>query len=531
MENFLERNNLRIKSWGLWLFSLFILMINLNQPPIYILDEAKNAECAREMMLSDNFIVPYFNLELRTDKPPLHYFFMVLAYKIFGVSSFSARFFSVIFGASAILISFLFSRKFLGERIAWLTAIVLLTSLHFTFQMRLAVSDPYLIFWMCGSFMSFFLFLSGKKKHWLWLMYIAFGLGFLTKGPIAIALPALIMLVFLLITRRFNWPLIRSFNLGAGVLIVLLVAFPWYALNYFQSHGVWTREFFLYHNLGRFSETMEGHRGFFLLPLFIMIVGLLPMGAFLIQSLWFSWKKRDQELVLFCFLITVITVLFFSVSKTQLPNYTVPAYPFAAILIAVFLDEISRKTISVKGIGWSYFLYSIFAVAIPLAVYFGLKADADLKTYRYLWIFFLALPLGLLPGWYFLVKKRFNYLLATMILSFFISNFFFFWKAYPAVYSANPVSVSLPLVQKKEHLVYYKMLNPAYIFTLQQTIPRIGDLTELKNYVRQNPDAVIISRKEFMEEILSTGDFKLIFEQRNTLETPVTVIFTGRRRG
>ena len=75
---------------------------------IYILDEAKNAECAREMLVSGDYIVPYFNGQLRTDKPPLHYFFMVISYKLFGVSAFSARFFSAVFGALTILISFFF---------------------------------------------------------------------------------------------------------------------------------------------------------------------------------------------------------------------------------------------------------------------------------------------------------------------------------------------------------------------------------------------------------------------------------------
>ena len=81
----------------IFILSFFLLLINLSEPMIYILDEAKNAECAREMLISGNYLVPYFNGELRTDKPPLHYFFMVLSYKLFGVSAFSARFFSAVF--------------------------------------------------------------------------------------------------------------------------------------------------------------------------------------------------------------------------------------------------------------------------------------------------------------------------------------------------------------------------------------------------------------------------------------------------
>ncbi len=83
-----------------------ILIIRLGATPIYILDEAKNAQCAREMLQRGDFIVPTFNGELRVDKPPLHYFFMMAAYKMFGINEFAARFFSVIMGLLTIWFRF-----------------------------------------------------------------------------------------------------------------------------------------------------------------------------------------------------------------------------------------------------------------------------------------------------------------------------------------------------------------------------------------------------------------------------------------
>jgi len=71
----LEKLDLRTKALILFFLSLTLFLLNLDKPMIYILDEAKNAECAREMLVSGNYVVPYFNGQLRTDKPPLHYFF------------------------------------------------------------------------------------------------------------------------------------------------------------------------------------------------------------------------------------------------------------------------------------------------------------------------------------------------------------------------------------------------------------------------------------------------------------------------
>lgn len=83
----------------LWFIAFVLMVSNIWGISIFSLDEAKNASCAREMLERGDLIVPTFNYELRTDKPPLHYYFMMIAYKLFGVNEFSARFFSSLFGS------------------------------------------------------------------------------------------------------------------------------------------------------------------------------------------------------------------------------------------------------------------------------------------------------------------------------------------------------------------------------------------------------------------------------------------------
>ncbi len=506
-----------------------LLLQNLDKPMIYILDEAKNAECAREMLVSGDYILPYFNGQLRTDKPPLHYFFMVLAYKMFGVSAFSARFFSAVFGALTILISFLFCRKYLGEKAGWLTAMVLLSSLHFNFQMRMSVPDPYLIFFMTAGFMCFYAFMVEKMKFWILLMYVCFGLGLLTKGPIAVALPGLIMLVFLIWTKKFNWAMIRSFQIPIGIIIVLLISLPWYWLNFEASNGLWTEGFFFKHNLQRFSDTMEGHGGFFLLPLIMVIAGLLPLGIFCIQAMFLVWKKRVNEVLLYSLCIVLGIIIFFSFSQTKLPNYTAPAYPFIAILLGYLLSELEGMNLSLKKVKWTYGFYTIIAFALPIAVYVALKADKNVQDAADVWIWFIPVPVGAVLGWYFIRKYEINKLIFSMTLSFMLSNFLFFAIAYPRVYGINPVAGSLELLGGKQDVVYYKMMNSAYIFNMQQLVPAIHTLDSLSVYVKEHPDALVISRKQFETEIKAAGDLVPVFEQKDTFENPVTVIYKSVR--
>ena len=131
--------------------AVILCFINLGGHPIYILDEAKNAEAAREMFVNNDWLVPTFNGELRTDKPPLHYWFMMISYKIFGVSAFSARFFSAVFGVLTILSTFHYTKKFLNRKIALLTTFILCSSIFFMQEFHLAVPAPVLIFFVSFS--------------------------------------------------------------------------------------------------------------------------------------------------------------------------------------------------------------------------------------------------------------------------------------------------------------------------------------------------------------------------------------------
>lgn len=494
---------------------------------IYILDEAKNAECAREMFVSGDYIVPTFNGQLRTDKPPLHYFFMVTAYKIFGVSAFSARFFSAVFGALTILITFLFTNKYLSEKKAWTAALILISSIHYNFQMRLSVPDPYLIFFMTASFMSFFLFINERKKLWLWIMYAAFGLGLLTKGPVALGLPGLIMLIFLIVSKRLTWATIRSFNIPIGVIIVLAIALPWYWMNYVATNGVWTEGFFLKHNLKRFSDTMEGHGGFFLLPLLMVIAGLLPLGIFSMQALVANFKRSRHEVVLFAQVIVIVIVLFFSFSQTKLPNYTTPAYPFLAISISWLLSKVVNQTASRKGISWALWAYLVIAFAIPVAVYLFLKNDPVLTGMEWVWSCFVLMPMGAIAAIFFFLKSnRLSMVLASLGITVIITNGLLFGVAYPEVYRHNPVASSLDQVKQYEEVVYYKMMNSAYVFNMQRIIPMIADQASLKAYLKDHPGAAVISRKQYEDEIRAANPaLTPVFEQRDTFEKPVTVVY------
>ena len=190
--------------WILFGLSALLLFPGLGKTPLWIYDEVRNAECAREMYERGDWIVPTFNGGLRTLKPPLHYYFMFGGFKIFGVNEWGARFFSAVFGVLTIFITYFFVKKYSSPRQAFITSLVLLASSHFLFEFRMSVPDPYLIFLNTASIFTAYLFFKEKRNYWLWLCAITMGLGTLAKGPVAIALPGAAIFTWLIWEKRLK---------------------------------------------------------------------------------------------------------------------------------------------------------------------------------------------------------------------------------------------------------------------------------------------------------------------------------------
>lgn len=264
--------------WLLLALATALLLFRLNATPIYILDEAKNAQCAREMLQRSDFIVPTFNDQLRTDKPVLHYYFMMAGYTIFGFNEFGARFFSAIMGLLTILITYFYTRKYIDAFTGFCSALVLVMSTHFLFEFRLAVPDPYLIFFITLGLFSGFSWLQENKTSQLIIAVTALGLAALAKGPVALALPGLCLLTWIVLKKKWNtaftWKLIPAF------LLLCLIVLPWYLAVDKATAGEWTKGFFFEHNLNRFADPQEGHGGIFLITILFILIGLLPFAIF-----------------------------------------------------------------------------------------------------------------------------------------------------------------------------------------------------------------------------------------------------------
>ena len=511
--------------YGLWGFSALVLLVRLGATPIYILDEAKNAQCAREMWYSGNWVVPTFNGELRTDKPPLHYWFMGLSYQLFGVGAWQARLFSAVAGIGTLWITHFFTRKWVGGGVAFFATLGLALSTHFMFEFRLAVPDPYLIFFTTLGIFSAFSYFSEKKWKWLLLASSALALATLAKGPVALALPGLIMLLYVLLSRQAA--LLLDGRLLAGVALYLAIAVPWYGLVHAQTGGAFTRGFFIEHNLERFSAEMEGHGGIFLLIPLMVFIGMLPAAVHYVKGLFPKTGLWSQPFLRCMIIGSLAYIIFFSLSSTKLPNYAMPCYPMVAVVAAACWYKAwqLQRLLPV----WGFILLLVVAVSLPVAGFFALRQQPEVaQTAGFSWGL-LVLLAGVLAAWW-QAGKNYKRALAWLAGGYLVFNAYVLWVAYPAVYNHNPVSRAYSTVLPAHfRLMGYKIFNPAFLFQQPKhylrvhTVQHAWQVQTIMVPQQQDTPTYLLTRKNLLLEV-DTTHWKTVFSQPDLFELPTTVI-------
>jgi 4-amino-4-deoxy-L-arabinose transferase-like glycosyltransferase len=324
--------------------------------PLIDRDEPRFAEASREMIERGNYIVPYFNNQLRLDKPPLTYWAQVSSYHIFGENDFAARFPSAIAASLTALAIFGWGRRIGGEKVGWWAAIIFTLSLQTFVHAKAAVADMWLVLFVTLAHWGGYELIENRESRienrnakWWLAFYFSLALGFLAKGPIAWT-PLLTVAVVIIYTR--DWSALGCFKFVRGILLTLLAVALWGIPALAQTQG----EFFSVgigrHVIGRSLATMEGHGAgslgtyLLLLPFYFVTVfiSFFPWSIklpWLVRKLWQNKKTGVGDHgysgnLIDTYLITGIAIVFiiFTFVSTKLPHYTLPAFPLLALLLA-----------------------------------------------------------------------------------------------------------------------------------------------------------------------------------------------------
>jgi 4-amino-4-deoxy-L-arabinose transferase-like glycosyltransferase len=197
--------------------------------PLFNPDEGRYAEIPREMLGGD-WVIPHLNGLDYIEKPPLQYWATALTYRFLGVSEFSARLYTALTALAGIALMGLLAARLWDTAAGWRAAAVLSGMFMFVVLGQLMTLDMSLTFWMTASLAGFLLAqqVKASERGWMLFAWVAAALGVLTKGLVAAAIPAAVLVIYSLCSRDFApW---RKLHLVQGVPLFLIIAVPWHWL-------------------------------------------------------------------------------------------------------------------------------------------------------------------------------------------------------------------------------------------------------------------------------------------------------------
>jgi 4-amino-4-deoxy-L-arabinose transferase-like glycosyltransferase len=321
------------------------------------------------------WIVPTFNGDYRFDKPILIYWLMRATYAVAGRDEFGARLPSILSGLALVLLTAWAGRRWLGGSCGAGAAAALATCLQFFIHGRLALADMLMV--ACVTLAQIALgelLLAGEdrpgrpERGWRWTLWLALGLGFLAKGPIAWAVPLLGLLLLrgALWRRPLPWRRL-GVGWGAGVMLILIAAWgvPALIATEGQFFKIGVGKHVVERGLEGFND--RGYSPFFYLgsaplSLFPWVVAL-PLAILAVR------RRRDAR-VAWLASWAIAPYLIFSFYSTQLPHYVLPGFPALFLLMAAGWEQPAGFWHRVAGtLAWA-----LVALVTGLAVAIGLKS-------------------------------------------------------------------------------------------------------------------------------------------------------------
>jgi 4-amino-4-deoxy-L-arabinose transferase-like glycosyltransferase len=316
--------------------------LNLWAVPLFDLDEGAFSEATREMFARGDFISTYLDGVPRYDKPILIYWLQAASVATFGVNEFAFRLPSALAATLWVWAVFAFTRRVRDERTGLIAAIITATALEVSVMARAATADALLNMLIATSMFSVFLYWRERERRWLLITFALIGLGFLTKGPVAVLIPLAVSFLFFALKRELKTWFKMVFD-PAGIGLFAVIALPWYVAQYLKEGDAFIQGFFFKHNIDRFSGSMEQHGGGALYYPLVVLAASLPFTALLVKTLARFRTLIKDDLGLFGLLWFLFVIVFFSLSGTKLPHYVLYGLTGLFVLMAGMLSELRAR--------------------------------------------------------------------------------------------------------------------------------------------------------------------------------------------
>lgn len=340
---------------------------------------------ATEMLQSGDYLSPRIYGNYWFDKPILFYLELLLAYKLFGITDFAARFFPTILSLVGLVLMYSFAKRVINKTTAIISTLILGSSLQFWLLSKTVITDTTLFLCFSATLVFYYLGYTQTNKNFYYGAYIFAALATLTKGPIGFLLPGLIIVLFLASQRNFKS--VKESKFLTGFPIFLLIASSWYLYMYNVHGQTFIDGFFGIHNMLRATVSEHPRTNVWYYYLGIFIITTIPWSLFLPKALYNYFKTSrkvipDNTLTIFLLIWALTVNIFFQLMATKYTTYTFPAlFPIALLFGKMLADRQKLVTIIAAGMAMLYAILTI-TVAVPFTEhkFSGKDVSAYLKA-------------------------------------------------------------------------------------------------------------------------------------------------------
>ena len=355
-KDFLKTNHYRIL---IIVLGSFIFMPFLGRAPLFDWDEINFAESAREMIVTGNYARVQINFQPFWEKPPLFFWLQVLSMKVFGINEYAARFPNALFGVISLLTLFEIGRTLKSIRFGLIWCFCLLISFLPHVYFKSGVIDPVFnyfiftsIFFLTRAQAAFEKFSILKNSFFAGILT---GLAILTKGPVGLLMPILVIMILMLL-NRFRLP-IRLNGLIIWIGSALLIASIWFLPETIQ-HGSWFIKEFIDYQIRLFSTPDAGHAQPVYYHFLVVLTGCFPMSIFALPVLFNRSQMQNgtNDFGLWMKILFWTVLILFSLVTTKIIHYSsltyLPLSYLAAVATENLITEKKQWSLVVKILYW-----------------------------------------------------------------------------------------------------------------------------------------------------------------------------------
>jgi 4-amino-4-deoxy-L-arabinose transferase len=382
---------------GLVLAFVVFYLLPLITHGLWIPDETRYGQISQEMLQSGNWVAPHFMGIRYFEKPIAGYWMIAIGQAIFGENLFGVRIASALSTGVSVWLAWLLARRLWNNpRISAACALLYMSFGLIAGQAGYANLDPQFTLWVNLSLVAIWFAIDSNTPRarlggWV-LLGFACGMGLMTKGFLALMLPVLIALPYMIWQRRFG-ELVR-YGLVA-VAVAALVSVPWALAVQAREPDFW-RFFFWHEHIRRFAageDAQHARPWWFYLPL--LFASTLPWALLLPSTLLRTWREKRDPKIAFLALWFLLPLAFFSASSGKLPTYIMPCLLPLALLMGYtvmnWIADQDGRVLRLNGV-----VNVVLASAALIALIY---LQATREVYEHTEMFSLSLGYIVLLGW------------------------------------------------------------------------------------------------------------------------------------